>query len=77
MSQVKVTAFWDPDAEVWCAHSEDVPGLILEADTVQELVSELEEMIPAMMQENGIRVEGKVEFDLDAQYHGTAHALEA
>jgi Domain of unknown function (DUF1902). len=77
MSQVKVTAFWDPEANVWCAQSSDVPGLILEADTMQHLVSELEEMIPAMMQENGMRVDGKVEFDLDAQYHGTAHALEA
>jgi hypothetical protein len=46
-------------------------------ETVQEFVSGLEEMIPAMMVANGLRVEGKVEFDLDAQYHGTAHALQA
>lgn len=27
-----IKAFWDPEAEVWVATSDDVPGLATEAD---------------------------------------------
>ncbi|MCA3808422.1 MAG: DUF1902 domain-containing protein, partial [Burkholderia sp.] len=36
MSQVHVSAFWDAEASVWVAESEDVPGLITEAESMDE-----------------------------------------
>ncbi|MEI1376901.1 DUF1902 domain-containing protein [Nostoc sp.] len=39
MAQItfKVEAFWDSDAEVWVATSDDVPGLVIEASTIEVL----------------------------------------
>lgn len=34
---IKVEAFWDEEAQVWVASSNDVPGLITEADTMEHL----------------------------------------
>jgi len=53
-STLKVTAFWDPDANVWVAQSEDVPGLVVEAETLDKLVPELEILIPILLAENKI-----------------------
>ena len=49
-----VRASWDPEARVWVATSEDVPGLVTEAETPDELARKLQIMIPELMQENGI-----------------------
>lgn len=35
---IKVEAFWDEEAQVWVASSEDVPGLITESDTMEHLM---------------------------------------
>jgi hypothetical protein len=77
MSQVRVTAFWDAEAQVFCARSDSVPGLNIEAETMPQLIAEVEEMLPEMMRENGIRVDKEVDYEIDMQYHGVAHALEA
>lgn len=77
MSHVKVTAFWDPEADVWVAESADVPGLVMEAETLPALATELEGMIPEMLRANGIAAKGEISFDIEARYHGVAHAMEA
>ncbi|MBN3925518.1 DUF1902 domain-containing protein [Nostoc sp. NMS4] len=46
---LKVDAFWDKDAEVWVATSEDIPGLVTEASTIQSLTEKLREMIPELL----------------------------
>ena len=33
-----VKLFWDPDAAVWVATSEDIPGLVLESGSFDALV---------------------------------------
>jgi predicted RNase H-like HicB family nuclease len=48
-----VRADWDPDAKVWVADSDDVPGLATEAETVEVLVAKLEVMIPELLEGNG------------------------
>ena len=48
-----VRAFWDPEARVWVAQSDDVPGLITEADTMEKLVDKLHVFIPELLQGNG------------------------
>lgn len=51
-----VQAKWDPEAGVWWAQSEDIPGLNAEAETMDELVTEVRELVPVLLAENkGIR----------------------
>lgn len=50
----KVQAFWDKDAEVWVATSDDVPGLATEASTIEALTQKLREMIPELILLNNI-----------------------
>lgn len=33
----KIDALWDAEAAVWVATSEDVPGLVTEANTIESL----------------------------------------
>lgn len=51
---LKITAFWDPDAGVWVAESEDVPGLVVEAESLDKLVPELNILIPELLAANNI-----------------------
>ena len=44
---------WDPEAKVWVADSDDVPGLATEAQTVEDLMAKLENMIPELLELNG------------------------
>lgn len=50
----QVEAFWDAEAQVWVATSEDVPGLATEADTIEALTSKLRQIIPELMSLNHI-----------------------
>ncbi len=45
----KVQAFWDAEAEVWVTTSKDVPGLVIEASTIEVLTQKLREMIPELI----------------------------
>ncbi len=56
MTQItyNVEAFWDKDAEVWVATSEDVPGLVTEASTIEALTQKLRVIIPELIQMNRI-----------------------
>lgn len=47
-----VFATWDPDAGVWVAESEDIPGLITEAASVDALRAKLDDIIPVLLEEN-------------------------
>lgn len=49
-----VTATWDAEASVWVAESDDVPGLVTEAATMEELVAKLKVMIPELLEANGL-----------------------
>lgn len=54
--QITVNAEWDPEARVWVATSDDVPGLITEAETVEALAEKLAVMIPELLEANGILI---------------------
>jgi Domain of unknown function (DUF1902) len=45
-----VTAIWDAAASVWVAESDNVPGLVTEADS---LVAKLRALIPELLEANG------------------------
>ncbi|MBE9171062.1 DUF1902 domain-containing protein [Pleurocapsales cyanobacterium LEGE 06147] len=48
----RVEAFWDRQAQVWVAESEDVPGLATEANTIEVLTDKLKQMIPELLLAN-------------------------
>ena len=48
-----VRAEWDPEASVWVATSDDVPGLITEAESIEALDGKLNSMVPELLQANG------------------------
>jgi predicted RNase H-like HicB family nuclease len=48
-----VRCTWDPEAEVWVAESDDVPGLATGADTLDALVDKLKVVIPELLEANG------------------------
>jgi len=50
--QITVNAEWDCEAKVWVATSDDVPGLITEADTVEALTEKLSVLIPELLEAN-------------------------
>lgn len=51
--QFVVTAFWDSEARVYVATSDDVPGLATEAETLDRLVEKLRVMVPELLDANG------------------------
>ena len=47
-----VRAEWDEEARVWVASSEDVPGLVSEAETVERLIERVTAVIPELLEAN-------------------------
>ena len=50
----EVRAQWDGEAGVWVAESEDVPGLVAEADSPNVLAEKLRMLIPELLELNGV-----------------------
>ncbi len=51
-STINILAEWDSEARVWVAESEDVPGLVAEAPTPEELEEKLKVLIPELLDLN-------------------------
>ncbi len=49
---IQVRAMWDQDAGVYIATSDDVPGLVAEADTPSALQEKLHTLIPELLELN-------------------------
>jgi len=49
----EIRAQWDGEAGVWVAESDDVPGLVAEADSPKILVQKLRTLIPELLELNG------------------------
>lgn len=50
----EILAQWDSEAGVWVAGSENVPGLVAEADSPNVLVQKLRTLIPELLELNGV-----------------------
>ena len=46
---IQVISKWDAEAEVWVATSPEIPGLILEAETSEDILEEAQSMIPELL----------------------------
>ncbi len=51
---IHVNAIWDDEARVWVATSDDVPGLVTESETSENLIQKLKVMIPELLEANGM-----------------------
>ena len=45
-----IRADWDPEAAVWVVTSDDIPGLVTEAVTLEALIGKLQGMVPELLQ---------------------------
>jgi predicted RNase H-like HicB family nuclease len=71
--EITVHAFWDDEASVWVAESEQVPGLVTEADTLELLASKLEHLIPELLEMNAPELKSVSTINLRAER--TLHAV--
>lgn len=53
-----VTAEWDEEARVWVATSDDLPGLVTEADSLDVLVQRIVQISPELFEDNRHLIEG-------------------
>jgi len=56
MDEILVKAFWDKEASVWVAESEDIPGFITEAETMEMLIFKIKTLIPELLEENNLKI---------------------
>jgi predicted RNase H-like HicB family nuclease len=70
---IQVRAFWDEEAKVWVAESDDVPGLVTEAPSVDELIEKLKGLIPELLAENGLPATGDIPFRLVSEIEVVSH----
>jgi predicted RNase H-like HicB family nuclease len=50
---IVIHADWDPDASVWVATTQDLRGLVTEADSIEALRAKLPGMILDLLDESG------------------------
>ena len=50
----EVLARWDSEAGVWVAESDDIPGLVAEADSPNNLARKLKILIPELLELNSV-----------------------
>jgi len=68
-----VRAEWDDEAAVWVASSDDVPGLVTEAATLEALDTKLRSMVPELLEANGcMPADGQVAVELLARRFSVA-----
>lgn len=65
-------AFWDDEARVWVAESDAIPGLVTEAETLEQLATKLERLIPELLELNAPELVGVHTISLKAER--TLHA---
>ena len=70
---------WDPEAAVWVATSDDVPGLATGADTLEALVDRLKAVISDLLEATGLLPPGEsagdVPFAAIAERHERFRAI--
>ena len=49
----EVEAHWDPEGGVWVAESDDIPGLVAEAESMTALVEKVRVLVPELFELNG------------------------
>ena len=50
---ITIDARWDAEASVWIATSNEVPGLVVEADTWPAMIEEVRLVLPDLLELSG------------------------
>jgi hypothetical protein len=53
MAEYNVNLVWDPEAAVWVATSEDIPGLVLEGGSLDALTERVRFAVPELLSVDG------------------------
>ena len=53
MRELLIKLTWDPEARVWIAESDDVPGLVLESGSFDALIERVRFTVPELLELNG------------------------
>jgi hypothetical protein len=54
LAPFRIQADWDPEARVWVAISDDVPGLATESSTLESLAEKLRALVPELLAANAV-----------------------
>lgn len=54
MTTLSIHALWSDDSKVWIATSDDVPGLCVQADSFDELVTISTDFVPDLLDLNHV-----------------------
>jgi len=73
MSTLRLHAVYDDEARVWTV-SDDRLGLVAEAETVEVLEYKLQELIPELVELNGIDLPRPIQFTLVSEKTTSAFA---
>jgi predicted RNase H-like HicB family nuclease len=75
MTKISVIASWNAEHKVWTATSEDVAGLHVQADTYEELLDIVPDLVGELLTINGGRLAEQNEIPLEilAHYQSTVH----
>ncbi len=68
VGEITISSTWDSEAKVWFATSEDVPGLVLESETLDGIVEEARRLVPELLRLNGVT--GDTTASLLCKIHG-------
>ena len=68
-SQITIKAVWDSEAKVWVAESEDVSGLVTEAESSEALLEKLRVFIPELFEFNECLPVGQKFVDVLIHYY--------
>jgi hypothetical protein len=69
-----VHAKWDDEVKVWVATSNDISGLVTEADSMDALVKKLQVIIPELLDANGYPDgDDKVLFQINSELTAIAY----
>jgi predicted RNase H-like HicB family nuclease len=49
-----ILAHWDAEARVWWAQSDEIPGLVAEATTLDTIIENIKHIVPELLQLNGM-----------------------
>jgi hypothetical protein len=65
----EVQARWDSEAGVWVAESDDIPGLVAEAESMNALVEKVRVLVPELFELNGGLELGQKVVDVRVRAH--------
>lgn len=63
MEGYTIQLFWDSEAGVWLATSKDIQGLVLEADSLDEVIQKTLLAVPELIELNSLEKKSDIYFN--------------